>query len=350
MSAVPSAAACTWSVVPSPNVGSDSNRLWDVSASSGRNVWAVGHTSGFDNKPVVIRWTQGAWQKVKIPASKGGDTYLSGVVAVSKKDVWVVGASLDAGISPFIRHWDGSGWEIVKPPAGTAGGQLEGVAEGARGDIWAVGQRANNGLILRWDGTRWQKIKHPDPGSQANALWDVTRVPGTRKLWAVGGAAGPTNTDPLMLLWNGRKWLHIPGPFANDGNLRAVSAAGPDDVWAVGEEQQFNFAIYLAEHWDGSSWSKISPLSPSSQFPGNLLGGVVARPGSATVAGFYTASSSGVPSAIDWNGTSWSPATTPALTGAAFRAVAPVPNSQRLWAVGEVWDGLRFVTLTERCA
>ena len=52
--------------------------------------------------------------------------------------------------------------------------------------------------------------------------------------------------------------------------LYAVTAAGPSDVWAVGESYELNPEHTLIEHWDGSSWSVVStdPMPDSNEWYG----------------------------------------------------------------------------------
>src|SRR4051794_11564257 len=68
-----------------------------------------------------------------------------------------------------------------------------------------------------------------------------------------GPAASPLlpSTSPLVCEMT---WSLSPQPGAAD--LRAVSASGPNDAWAVGAVNGSGAA--LVERWDGNAWSIVA--------------------------------------------------------------------------------------------
>jgi photosystem II stability/assembly factor-like uncharacterized protein len=100
-------------------------------------------------------------------------------------------------------------------------------AEGKRG--WAVG---GGGVVLRYDGTRWQQddtASRASGGKHLGALW--LDAEGKRG-WAVGG-------DGVVLRYDGTRWqrdvTQPPGPLASSisgrcGWTRRASAVGR---WAL---------------------------------------------------------------------------------------------------------------------
>ena len=120
-------------------------------------------------------------------------------------------------------------------------------AEGARGigatsaaNAWAVGfsanGRADQTLILRWNGRKWLHVASPDQGGAANDnfLSGVTATSG-RNAWAVGAAASGLVNKTLILRWNGRKWRHVASPNPGSSNdLFGVAASSSGNAWAVG--------------------------------------------------------------------------------------------------------------------
>jgi hypothetical protein len=55
-----------------------------------------------------------------------------------------------------------------------------------------------------------------------------------------------------------------PGPHGDE--LFGVSAASPDDVWAVGQQQGGSFpSRALVEHWDGTTWRVADTPTSSSE-------------------------------------------------------------------------------------
>lgn len=64
---------------------------------------------------------------------------------------------------------------------------LNGVTAISANNIWAVGYNNNmqQTLIEHWNGTKWNIVSSPNPGS-GGALLNAGRVPGTSHVWAVG--------------------------------------------------------------------------------------------------------------------------------------------------------------------
>ncbi|MGI8586143.1 MAG: S-layer homology domain-containing protein [Chloroflexia bacterium] len=251
----------SWSIVPSPNVGSD---LAGVAAVAANDVWAVG-----DPGTLTEHWNGSIWSVVPSP-NPGGDSHFAGVAAVAANDVWAVGVSYYD--YTLIEHWDGSTWSIVPSPnVGTCSNYLTGVGAVAANDVWAVGGCGPYGsfptLIEHWDGSSWSVVPSPDTGPAGNMLYGVAAV-AANDVWAVGQDSGGTLTEH----WNGSTWSVVPSPNPGGSgfDLRAVAALATNDVWAVGAGPGYTT---LTEHWDGSSWS-IVPI-PN---PGNLaeLWGVAA--------------------------------------------------------------------------
>ncbi|MCK2220722.1 hypothetical protein MF672_044000 [Actinomadura sp. ATCC 31491] len=116
-----------------------------------------------------------------------------------------------------------------------ADGSLSDVLAVSTGDVWAVGQQEiwdvwkNRGTVRHWDGSRWSEV----------ALRDGT------------GA----------------------------GNLRSLAAAGPSDVWAVGDGH--DGLPYLA-HGDVSGFDRVRPQGMRA---GDWLGGVDAKGGKVVAVG-----------------------------------------------------------------
>jgi hypothetical protein len=69
---------------------------------------------------------------------------------------------------------------------------LNDVVATSAGNAWAVGNVASGlgdkTLILRWNGTRWERVASPDPGS-GNDLNGVAASSAT-SVWAVGTVDG----------------------------------------------------------------------------------------------------------------------------------------------------------------
>jgi hypothetical protein len=133
-----------WSVVPSPNVGTDSNTLRDVTAISSNDVWAVGdyYDNNLIGRTLVMHWDGTDWTVIPSPNVGSNHNVLHGVEAVSTNDVWAVGwYGVDVvGSQTLVMHWDGETWSVVPSPnQGTRENQLRAVSFLSADDVWAVG-------------------------------------------------------------------------------------------------------------------------------------------------------------------------------------------------------------------
>jgi len=224
-----------WSVVPGPRPRSDHEELLAVAGRSASSLWAVGYSEpGLSPLPLVLHWDGAKW--LVAPAPTGGT--LQGVAARSASGIWAVGtsapgvsrallavrnrsgwsvdeaappqdlsaiawrrpfdawavgytpAAAPANQKPLALHWDGSTWSTAPTPTLRQSAELRGVAAISPNEAWAVGTRNfTHPLLLRWNGTAWRVAAAPAVGT---SLEDVTRVPASRRLWAVGsGAPGP---------------------------------------------------------------------------------------------------------------------------------------------------------------
>ena len=82
--------------------------------------------------------------------------------------------------------------------------------------------------------TAWVRQSSPNPGHGDNNLYGVTATSASNA-WAVGEFFVGTNTDTLTEHWNGTSWQKISSPGKGSGDqLNAVWALSATDAWAVG--------------------------------------------------------------------------------------------------------------------
>ncbi|GAA4957999.1 hypothetical protein GCM10023205_20620 [Yinghuangia aomiensis] len=205
-----------WTDVPTPDTGGHA-LLFAAAPDRTGGVWAVGvaYDANGTGRPLAERWDGRAWRIVDVPHDADKAYSLEGVTVLAPDDVWAVGSvSTAVGASqPLAYHWDGRTWTRAAMPA--VDGTLHGVS-GERGDVWAVGERAdaaNKALTMRWDGRTWQEVAAaPEAGV---SLFSVAVVPGARpgraSVWAVG------STLPS---------LHLPWHAVIEG-FGAAPASGP---------------------------------------------------------------------------------------------------------------------------
>lgn len=243
-----------WTAEEGPAPGTQVNELRAVDAAEPNDVWAVGRTSsGFGDRPLVLRYDGSAWLEMEVPTEITG--VLTGVEAVAPDDVWVVGYTGDPDLSleeALVLHWDGLLWAVVEPGRATGQGRsaLFDVEATAPDDLWAVGYLHNAPLIVHFDGRDWTRSDTEVDGDVA-AAEPVTPT----DVWAVGA--------PIQR-FDGSTWTETEVP--SDGELFGVAAVGPSDVWAVGMRPGGEGATAsLVMRFDGQEWTVVDgPRVPGS--------------------------------------------------------------------------------------
>jgi photosystem II stability/assembly factor-like uncharacterized protein len=260
-----------WSVVTSPNPGSNYEDLFGVTAVSASDVWAVGHdgNAGGVAQTLTEHWNGSRWSVVTSPNPGSGGNTLFGVAAISASDVWAVGITTSTSQQPLIEHWNGSRWSVVTSPSLPAlNNALYSVAAVSESDVWAVGSSSTTvgqTLIEHWNGSHWSVVTSPSPGSKGNSLGGVTVVSAS-DVWAVGDFMKSGSQQALIEHWNGTSWQVVPSPsVGTDSAFSAVGAVSAKDVWAVGYTANGNQGFQtLTEQWNGSRWSVVTSPSPGS--------------------------------------------------------------------------------------
>lgn len=215
----------------------------------------------------------------------------------------------------------GPSWSVV--PAETNSSQdflLNGVAVPESGDVWAVGyhyETVGGALEFRtlaehYDGTQFRVVPTPDreTAPAVDMLQDVSGTSAT-DVWAVGTslpARVPSQT--LIEHWNGSVWTIAPSadPGLHGNDLEGVAAIAPDDVWAVGAEQDDFYQQPMAEHWNGTSWTAVTVPNPSACTGHSYLTAVSAHTGKDVWATGWCGSggSGGDQGYVEhWNGRRW---------------------------------------------
>jgi hypothetical protein len=345
--------------VPSPSPFGDSNQLYAVSGASSEDVWAVGqgYTLGTTNQTLIEHWDGSTWSVVPSPNLGDFTNFLFDVSAISPTDAWAVGyASGNNRTRSIIEHWDGGSWSIVPAPEPGTDQALTAVTAISASDVWAVGSAAKaNGtshpLAIHWDGQSWSVVS---PASSDRAILSLDGVTGTssENVWAVGQRYGGLKVGTLAEHWDGTSWERVHVPSSTDTWLRAVDAVTADDAWAVGHDRrQGSYPSTLVQRWDGAAWSTVT--SPNQPGGSNFLEGVAAPSGDAAwaVGHYQDAAFLSHTLALHWDGTAWDivptsdPGTLSLLDGAASTPEGDV------WAVG--WyldpDSDTYLTLTQRC-
>jgi len=212
-----------WSIVVSPNAaGATFSFLNGITAVSSHNIWAVGAVLYPSNieQPLIEHWNGKQWSIVASPNTGSNTDSLNGVAEVSAHNVWAVGSVSSA----LTEHWNGSTWNIVATPepAGSVGSTRVGIAEVSAHDIWTVGSYmtvtgdvgTNHTLTEHWNGRTWSIVPSPNSGPNDNdSLFAVAEV-SANDVWAVGALFSNSSSAGQSLIehWDGVQWSIIPGP------------------------------------------------------------------------------------------------------------------------------------------
>jgi hypothetical protein len=179
-----------WAVVPSPDVGTMGNQLAGVTAVSATDIWAVGQFAQSALVPaqtLTLHWDGTSWSVVPSPDVGSGINTLQAAAAVATANVWAVGQSSTAsGTQSLIEQWNGAAWNIVASPGA---GELRGIAIVSANDIWAVGQTSTSPsqtLIEQWNGSSWSVVSSPSPSASGNFLDAAAADRSSGQAWAVG--------------------------------------------------------------------------------------------------------------------------------------------------------------------
>jgi hypothetical protein len=294
----------TWSVVPTPNTGSNFNSFYGLAASGGQ-AWAVGEDldARYQDRALIKWWNDGRWRTVDNPQPGSVRDLLFGASARSPSDVWVVGdqEGRNGKFETLAEHWNGSRWAVVPTPdAGTSGNHLYAVDAVAANDVWAVGQQLgpqapDQGLVEHWNGSSWSVIAAP-ASRAASVMLDGVAVAGDQ-VWAVGESDSQRGAFPLVEHYQNGDWTvaALPSiPRSNWTDLWGVTVQG-DAVWAVGTylDSATNNNNALVLRGIANKWTIDRAPDPGSG--SNILGGVTTVGTQAWAAGIYDNGGSELP-------------------------------------------------------
>jgi len=260
------------------------------------------------------------------------------------------------GVTPAAAA---TGWSIVPTPNPGTTNLIGGVVAFGASDIWAVGSASSSSysgchgrtLTLHSTGASFTEVPETPAATPICASVDGVAGVSPTDIWAVGSTNNGRDTN--LRHWNGSVWTAVPGATIalppsggrqqRSTGLNAVAAHTPGDAWAVGRAQFSDFGRRaLAEHWNGSGWS----LSSVPVGTGSVLEGVATCAANDVWAvGSATSGSNKVTLVVRWDGAAWSVVASPnANVLNSLHAVAAVPGTNTLWAVGDatksVTDGV----------
>ncbi|HVB24156.1 MAG TPA: hypothetical protein VNG51_19620 [Ktedonobacteraceae bacterium] len=337
----------SWNNVPSGNTSIYTNLL-GVATISSNDIWAVGHSIlnvHSVDQTLTEHWNGTSWSIIPSPnVPSAYFNYLYGVTAISTNNVWAVGtAAVNLEMITLIEHWDGTTWSIVPSPnPKTSQNVLTSVTAVSANDIWAVGyyQGPSNThpLIEHWNGSQWS-IDHTL--EYLNVALNSVIALSSDNIWAVGNDFDRSNYS-LIVHWNGSKWSGVPAPKPNSNpsdTLSGIAAVSTTDIWVVGSyfSDHSKRSNVLIEHWNGTQWSIVPGAPTTSSYVSLLAVGVISATNIWAVGYSDIPTSNNIYTLTEhWNGTAWSivASPNPGDYQDSFNAVAEIPGSNYIWAVG----------------
>jgi hypothetical protein len=291
LGAGPALAAGGWTVVAAPPTGQNAT-LTGVATVSDSNAWAVGFRNGnaFTNvgaKVLIDHWDGTAWSQVATPATPQNTALLNAVSASGAADAWAVGRtqSNKSSFEALALHWDGTAWSVSSSFTAALSAYAIGVADISPTDAYAIGNNSSipRGHLAHWDGTTWTAVTVPlPPNAPTNTTLNAISADGPNDVWAVGTflSSATGQFQAFSIHFNGTAWAVGTTPVGL--GIDALKANSPTDVWAAGSFTPAGSSSpqTLTLNWNGTAWSVVSSPNPTT-FDG--LNAVATNPGAAIV-------------------------------------------------------------------
>ena len=158
------------------------------------DIWTLGITkkSWTAGQPVweALHWDGSAWRPLALPAVRipARANAFYGLAATGPRDVWVVrtiGGGRAGRVS--LLHWTGR-WRVIARPSGALG--FGAVVPDGSGGVWIAGVRGSAHravqVFYHYGRGRWTWHAIPTRQGDTNFLVELTRIPHTRSIWAIG--------------------------------------------------------------------------------------------------------------------------------------------------------------------
>ena len=283
---------------------------------------------------------------------------LYGVSGVSSGDVWAVGI----GDGVLTEHWNGVKWSAVPDATASSnaqGGFLSDVAALSANNVWAVGNtnssRPGGTLVEHWNGTGWSVVPAIDPPSAPDPEFIGMSAAAPDDIWAVGTTNGSDAGQTLAEHWNGVRWIKtasVNPADASDPTLFAVAAVAPNDVWAAGTTNGSDVGTTLIEHWNGVRWSVVTPPATPSAADPYITGLAALGPNDVWAVGTTSGQAPRQTLVEHWNGSSWSVVPSANTNDSGHLYQVRALSATDIWAVGsdgsplvEHWNGTSWALI-----
>ncbi|MFD0689776.1 hypothetical protein [Actinomadura fibrosa] len=296
--------------------------LDDVAADASGGVWVGGaqgaycvawvdHCALFSNgNPVLRRWEGSSWREYPLNGWTGQGQI--GAITTSGGETWIAGGSIgSSGYHDYLARFDGTAFQRVDRPSEA---HLNMISTGPAGtwvaQVTGAGDPAPR--LQKRTGSTWTGYALPF------AIVSDLQARSATDAWAVGGSLTASGTTPAVAHYDGTSWTSVtppPVPAGSNDELVKVVPVGANDVWALTWK-------YLT-HWNGTGWTLI-PLPTGIARGGDLA---VAANGTVWVA----PANYGTSTPYLYSAGSWRAATLPA--GLNLYDITAVPGTSTIWGV-----------------
>jgi hypothetical protein len=175
---------------------------------------------------------------------------LFGLSSTGANDAWAAGLQSFDGVSQgVILRWNGKRWQRQTTGDVPATGVWHALDAASPHDVWAYGWSETRETLAHFNGRTWADVPLPQlPPEQGYGFAKLAAVPG--RVWLVN--------DSLIMSYTRGHWRRTPLP--SGVQISALDARTADDAWAVGQ-----FALAgaptrsVAMHWNGRTWTEVSP-------------------------------------------------------------------------------------------
>ncbi|HEY0072381.1 MAG TPA: S-layer homology domain-containing protein [Chloroflexia bacterium] len=256
-----------WSEMPWP--GSASVTLTSIDAVDLDDVWVVGFNNT-DDTTLAIHWDGTAWTTVATPNAANGKGHLLDVAGIEGNDVWAAGNNSIAGSTTdkcgegLLLHWDGSQWTVEAQPSSCDGTTYYDAFVPGRGHLWLEGIQWLEGIpgtmnrfeafVVNWPTTESYRGRPYMEGLGGSSPDDV---------WAVGYV--PSMLAPVVLHYDGSTFTIVPADNNEVSYSLDVDSLSANDAWVVSSLD--------VSHWNGTGWTMTAVADPPAQLSGILAAG-----------------------------------------------------------------------------
>jgi hypothetical protein len=280
------------------------------------------------NIDFLDHWNGRNWTRVAAKTLHSLDPQM--VTASSRTDVWLF------GYFPKQRylgadHWNGRSWTKQYVPSwaftnnGSGDLSVQFADFGPR-SLWIfseggyIGQKS--AYAARYLNGHWAKVSVPDEV-------DGVAVLSSTSIWLAGRKFGGQGPE-IFLHWNGSGWSKTALPTRVAGIAENMFITSNDDLWVEWAPAKTSQAPFLLRK-TGSGWTRVD-------FPRGYSGFLATGDGSSGLwMHGFSPGRNGVPVFMHWRAGRWTIVKVPYGNPGNVDALAVVPGSTSVWAVGSIF-------------